>query len=94
MSDTADEATKLVELIESKVTLQSCELCSNNDWVVPKPRDGSPLYISINNGAYVSNDFAFFNCIEFIPLTCSRCGNTKFLNKAVLNSPQPPVDGE
>jgi len=73
---------KLNEYLD-KINVTSCPLCGNNNWTVSDTIFQSVEFdyrgILINGASY-----------PIVPLTCSTCGNTYFINALVAKLIDPP----
>lgn len=72
-----------VNMYLNKIHASSCPLCDNNNWTISDTVFQSIEFdyrgILINGASY-----------PVVPLTCSACGNTYFINALVAGLIDPP----
>ena len=84
-----EQKKKLISKLNSFGVPSQCPICKSGTWTVSdtifelREFQGGSLVIGGNQGIY-----------PVIPLTCSNCGNTYFLNPLMLGILEPPKKKE
>lgn len=79
-----EQQNKLIAKLNSFGSLAKCTVCGNSNWNISdtvfemREFQGGNLVLGGNQGIY-----------PVIPLTCSTCGNTHFLNAVLLDVLDP-----
>ena len=74
-------AGKTIEFLNTRWNGAACPLCGGTEWTVT---DKSFELREFNNGNLVLGG-AKSSIVPVIPVTCSKCGNTVFINAIVAN---------
>lgn len=72
--------SEVVAAITSKEVFSKCECCGHEKWLVPNTGDASEEALSL--GMLVAMGLG--NGVEFTPMICLNCGNTRFLHTETL----------
>lgn len=90
MKLTPEQANQIIQQLNNdRDKRQPCNVCGNNNWII---NDTIWEIREFNGGNFVLGGNS--SIMPMISISCSKCGNTHFLNAIKLGivSPQPPKE--
>jgi len=82
-----EKQEKTIKWIEEKWQHKECELCKQNKWIIQDFLCFAPRYEG--GGLTIGGQVA-----PNVTLVCKNCGNTKFLNAAIMGLLDSKKEGE
>ena len=88
----------ITQYVENVIGSPECEMCKNKEWLVADEENLQTVYLPVSEYlfgiitkdrmhlpfGYSEGVHTHLNSVDVIPLTCSKCGNTKIINKLFI----------